>query len=116
MESQVSYLCWYASYKNLLTCFKDIQFNNTKWFDPNAMYTSDKIVEKHISVILLKFDLEPKGQGHSKKQNNTQGNKNIPPLNKQSRDSLGNCCATDELNRLRMTYLHEQKKVNKSQE
>ena len=33
-------------------------------FDPNQMYTSDKIVVKHISVkeTLLKLDLEPKGQ------------------------------------------------------
>ena len=38
--------------------------------DPNPIYTSDKIVVKHISVkeTLLKLDLEPKGQGHSKKQ------------------------------------------------
>ena len=37
-------------------------------FDPNQMYTSDKIVVKHISVkqILLQLDLEPKGQGYSK--------------------------------------------------
>ena len=50
-------------------------------FDPNTMYTSDKIVVKHISVkeTLLKLDLESKGQGHSEKQNNMQGNKNIPP-------------------------------------
>ena len=46
-------------------------------FDPNQMYTSDKIVIKHISVkeTLLKLDLEPKGQGYSKQQNNKQGNK-----------------------------------------
>ena len=52
-------------------------------FDPNQMCTSDKIVVKHISVkeTLLKLDLAPKGQGHSKQQNNKQGNKNIPPLN-----------------------------------
>ena len=39
-------------------------------FDPNPMYTSDKIVAKHISVkeTVLKFDLEPKDQGHSKKR------------------------------------------------
>ena len=56
-------------------------------FDPNQMYTSDKIVVKHISVkeTLLKLDLEPKGQGYSKQQNNKQGNKTIPPLNKQTR-------------------------------
>ena len=40
------------------------------------------------------------GQAHSKKEINTQGNKKIPPLNKQRRDSLGNCCVTDESNRL----------------
>ena len=53
-------------------------------FDPNQMYTSDKIVVKHISVkeTLLKLDLESKGQGYSKQQNNKQGNKNIPPLKK----------------------------------
>ena len=46
-------------------------------FDLNQMYTSDKIVVKHISVkeTLLKFDLELKGQGHSKLQNSKQGNK-----------------------------------------
>ena len=39
-------------------------------FDPNPMYTSDKIVVKHISVkeTLSKLDLKPKGQGHSKQQ------------------------------------------------
>ena len=61
-------------------------------FEPNSMYTSDKIVVKHISMkeTLLKLDTEPNCQGHSKQQNNKQGNKNIPPLNKQRRDSLGN--------------------------
>ena len=46
-------------------------------FDPNQMYTSDKIVVKHISVkeTLLELDIEPKGQGYSKQQNNKQGNK-----------------------------------------
>ena len=59
-------------------------------FDPNQMYTSDKILVKHISVkeTLLKLDLESKGQGHSKQQNNKQGNKNIAPLNKQSNAGL----------------------------
>ena len=54
--------------------------------------TSDKIVVKHISVkeTLLKLDLEPKGQFHSKQQNNKQGNKNIPPLDEQSKTLLGN--------------------------
>ena len=35
-------------------------------FDPNQIYTSDKIDVKHISVKkkLLKLDLEPKGQGN----------------------------------------------------
>ena len=46
-------------------------------FDPNQMCTSDQIVIKYISVkeTLLKLDLEPKGQGHSKQQNNQQGTK-----------------------------------------
>ena len=54
------------------------------------MQTSDKIVVKHISVkeTLLKLDLEPKGQGYSKQQNNKQGNKYIPPLNKQTKALL----------------------------
>ena len=72
-------------------------------FDPpNQMYTSDKIVVKHISVneTLLKLDLEPKCQGYSEQQNNRQGNKNIPPLNKQTKALLGNCSVTDESNRL----------------
>ena len=52
-------------------------------FDPNPMYDSDKIVVKHISVkeTLLKLELEPKGQSHSKQQNNKQGNRKIPPPN-----------------------------------
>ena len=37
-------------------------------------------------------------QGHSKQQNK-QGNKNIPPLNKQGKALLGNCSVTDESNR-----------------
>ena len=71
-------------------------------FDPNQMYTSDKIVVKHISEkeTLLKLGLEPKGQGYSKQQNNKQGNKNILPLNKQTKALLGNCSVTDESNRL----------------
>ena len=32
-------------------------------FDPNQMYTSDKIVEKHISVKETLLKLDPKGQG-----------------------------------------------------
>ena len=45
-------------------------------FDPNQMYTSDKIVVKHISVkeTLLKLDLEPKGQGHSKSCRSNKNN------------------------------------------
>ena len=71
-------------------------------FDPNQMYTSDKIVVKHLSVkeTLLKLDLEPKGQGYSKQQNNKQGNKNISPLNKQTKALHGNCSVTNESNRL----------------
>ena len=87
-------------------------------FDPNLMYISDKIVVKHVSVseTLLKLDLEPKGQGQSKQQNNKQGNKTIPRLNKQSKALLGNYSETEESNRLLMTYLREQKKVSKGQE
>ena len=71
-------------------------------FDPNQMFTSDEIVVKHISVkeTLLKIDLESKGRGHSKQQNNKQGNKNTSPLNKQSKALVGNCSVTDESNRL----------------
>ena len=70
--------------------------------NPNQMYTSDKILVKYISVkeTLLKLDLEPKGQGYIKQQNNKQGNKNIPPLNKQTKALLDNCSVTDESNRL----------------
>ena len=59
---------------------------------------SDKIVVKHISVkeTLLKLDLEAKGQGHSKQQNNKHGHKNIQPPNKQSKALLGNCSAIEE--------------------
>ena len=41
-------------------------------FDLNQMYTSDKIVVKHISVkeTLLKLDIQPKGQGHNKQHKN----------------------------------------------
>ena len=71
-------------------------------FDLNQRYTCDKIVVKHIFVkeTLFKLDLEAKGQGHGKQQNNKQRNKNIPPLNKQSKTLLGNFSATDELNKL----------------
>ena len=50
-------------------------------FDPNPMYTSDKIVVKHISEkeTLLKLDLEPKCQGHSRKKIITWGTKNMRP-------------------------------------
>ena len=70
--------------------------------NPIQMYTSDKIVVEHISMkeTTLKLDLEPKGQGYSKKQNNKQGNKYIPPLNKQTKALLDNYSATDESNRL----------------
>ena len=62
-------------------------------FHPNPMSDFDKIVVKHISVkeTLLKPDPEPKGQGHSKKtEDHKQGNKNILPINKLSRNSLNN--------------------------
>ena len=46
-------------------------------FDPNQMYTSDKIVVKHISVkeTLLKLDLEPNGQGHTNNRIISKGTK-----------------------------------------
>ena len=45
-------------------------------FDLNQRYTCDKIVVKHIFVkeTLFKLDLEAKGQGHGKQQNNKQRN------------------------------------------
>ena len=69
------------------------------------MKLSDEIVVKHISVkeTLLKVDLEAKGQGRSKQQNNKHGHKNIQPPNKQSKALLGNCSVTEESNRLWMT-------------
>ena len=69
-------------------CHLSVKFPDK--FDPNQMNTCDKIVVKHISVkeTLLKLDLEPKGQGYSKQRNNKQGNKNISPLNKQSKALL----------------------------
>ena len=69
-------------------------------FEPNQMYTSDKIVVKHISVkeTLLKLTLSPTVKVIA--NNNKQGNKNIPPLNKQTKGLLGNCSVTDESNRL----------------
>ena len=88
------------NYNNKVMCHLSMKLSDK--LDPNQMYTSDKIVVKHISVkeTLLKLDLEQKGQGHSKQQNNKQGNKNIPPLNKQSKALLGNCSVTDESNSL----------------
>ena len=60
-------------------------------FDQNSMHTSDKIVVKHILVEEILLKLEQKGQGHGQKaEDNNLGNKNIPPLNKVSRDSLSN--------------------------
>ena len=46
-------------------------------FGSNQMYTSEKKVVKHISEkeTLLKLELEPKGQGHSKQQNIKQKKK-----------------------------------------
>ena len=68
-------------------------------FDPNQMYTSDKIVVKHISVKhSYSLTLSPRVKVIA--NNNKQGNKNIPPLNKQTKALLGNCSVTDESNRL----------------
>ena len=64
-------------------------------FDPNQMYTSDKLVVRHISVkeTLLKLDLEPNDQGHSKQQNNKQGNKIFHPSINRVRLCLVTVCA-----------------------
>ena len=82
-------------------------------FDPNQMYTT-KILVKHMSVkeTLLQLDLEPKGQGYSKQQ----GAKIFHLLINRPKALLGNCSATDASNNLGITYLGEQKKVNKGQE
>ena len=47
-----------------MTVMCHLSMKLTDKFDPNQMYTSDKIVVKHISVkeTLLKLDLEHKGQ------------------------------------------------------
>ena len=47
-------------------CHLSMKFSDK--YDPNQMYTSDKIVVKHISMqeTRLQLDLEPKGQGYSK--------------------------------------------------
>ena len=65
-------------------------------FNPNQMYTSDKIAVKHISYSLT---LSPRVKVIA---NNTIVSKrtNVPPLNKQSKALLGNSSATDESNRL----------------
>ena len=68
-------------------------------FDPNPMYTSDKIVVRHISVKekLLKLDLEPKCQGLTRNQKTmTRETKNMPPQKNLSRRSLSNWCDADE--------------------
>ena len=76
-------------------------------FDPNQMYTSDKIVVKHISMCSIFYistkhsyslTLSPRVKVIA--NNNKQGNKNIPPLNKQTKALLGNCSVTDVSNRL----------------
>ena len=87
-------------YYNKVICHLSMKLSDT--FDPNQIYTFDKIVVKHISVkeTLLKLDLEPNCQGYGKQPNNEQGNKNIKPLNKQTKALLGNCSATDESNSL----------------
>ena len=80
---------------------RSMQLSHT--FDPNAMYTSDKIVEKHICLkeTLLNLDLEPKKvKVIAKNRIIHKGTKILHLLNKQSRGSLGNCCAANESNRL----------------
>ena len=68
-------------------------------FDPNQMYISDKIVVKHIyKKHSYSLTLSPRVKVIA--NNSKQGNKNIPPLNKQTKALLGNCSVTDESNRL----------------
>ena len=82
-------------YNNKVMCHLSMKLSDKS--NPNQMYTSDKIVVQHISV-KEKLDLEPKGHGYSKQQNNKQGNKNFPPLNKQTKALLDNCSVTVESN------------------
>ena len=59
-------------------------------FDQTPPHTLDKIMAKLVPIKHnLKVDLQPKGQGYSKKQKIiTQETKNMPPLKKLSRDFL----------------------------
>ena len=98
-------------YNNKVMCHLSMKLSDK--FHPNQMCTSDKthFCERNT----LKAWPWAKGS-KGKQQNIKQGTKNVPPLNKQSEALLGNCSATDEWNRLWVTYLREQKKVNKGQE
>ena len=57
-------------------------------------HLSMKIVVKHSQSLTLSPRVKVIAN------NNKQGNKNIPPLNKQTKGLLGNCSVTDESNRL----------------
>ena len=73
-------------YNNKVLCHLSMKLSDK--FHPNQMHTSDKTVVKHISVkeTLLKLDLQPKGQGHSKKQKILT--KETKTCHKMSSDSL----------------------------
>ena len=66
LRSQTRVDLYVNVYNNKVMCHLSMKLSDK--FEPNQMYTSDKIVVKHISVkeTLLKLDLEPKGQGYSK--------------------------------------------------
>ena len=51
-------------------------------FDQTPPHTLDKIMAKLVPIKMVsRLDLQPKGQGHSKKRkDNNPGNKNMPPL------------------------------------
>ena len=59
-------------------------------FDQTPPHTLDKILANLVPIKKIsKLDLQPKGQGHSKKaKDNNPGNKKKPPLKTLSMDSL----------------------------
>ena len=80
-------------YNNKVMCHLSMKLSDK--CDLNQMYTSDKIVVKHISVkeTPLKLNLEPMVKVMA---NNRIREQNLPP-NKQTKALLGNCSVTDEL-------------------
>ena len=78
-------------------CHQSMKFSDT--FDQNPPCAFDKIKEKTIIIkMLLQFDLESKGQAHSKKQKIMPlERKNMPPPKNLSRGSLSNWCDTNPM-------------------